>query len=298
MSSVSSVATPSLTPFEVGSTATVALDGAIAPIHGTSLRIGLGDKDYVQWKMASILNDLTAPSIPTSPSYYLRMLARPNIAFTYYNLAQADLGTITTSTGTAITPLSGSLFINERLSGYEDDYRFITYGNNLTLSIDEVRSVRADIDPFIRLLLRPIDPAVIDHESSDPLPALDPAKPTLVPGQYEFSVWMKLGNDDKRFDDDTRTNEPYASYYVTLRIRQVDGDLIKPIRGNSEIFAVDSNWNRLAIRMEKPENMDTFDEDSEYPVMELAISPTRIDAPDAGAVLIAAPALNFYLYGF
>ncbi len=287
---------PSLTAFEPSVGTTVTLDSSSDSINGTSLKLYLdGDKAFVQWRMQSLLSDLATTTLG-GPTYYLRMLVKNEIQITYYNLAAADLSLMgsVSNPGTPVTPLSGSLFIQELFRDFENDQRFILYGGTKTPMIDEVRTVRADQDQYLRLLLRPDDPDIDDA-----------GNPTLVPGQYEFSVWMRTADSDRRFDDDTRTAEPYASYSVTLRMRQLESTIddegsivMEPSMELTRAYVVDSSWRRLIIRTEDPDNLDSFDESSDLPVLELAISPTLDGTPDAGAVLVAAPALNFYINGF
>lgn len=288
---------PSTAAFDASADATATLDLTIAPINGTSLRFAFNaEKRFVQWIMSDLLADLTS-STSGGPTYFLRMLAEPNSPFSYYKLKDSETSKISTTTGTLVTPLSGSLFIQDKLDGFTDseDTRFIVSGSeSQILTVDEVRCVRADQDQYLRLLLRPDDPDIDDE-----------GNPTLVPGQYEFSVWMRTADSDLRFDDGARTSEPYASYSVTLRMRQLESSVddagsivLEPSMELTRSYVVDSSWRRLIIRAEDPDNLDSFDETSDLPVLELAISPTLDGVPDAGAVLIAAPALNFYARGF
>lgn len=158
-------------------------------------------------------------------------------------------------------------------------------GEQQTIRLDETRALRVDIDGLLRLrlLLRPGD-----------------TNPDLVPGYYEFSVWVRIPDDALLPSDDTgRTANPgaaLAASKVKLAMTQLlflDGSGTPSSKSGS--FPVSANWSRLALQMESGSNFDRFDESTTEPVVELSIYPfSSNDTIDAGALLIAAPMLRFF----
>lgn len=278
---------------DMGPYATVALgsqsEGIYTPSgHSRSLQIVLNTGEsrdsYAGWDMKQLLADIISGSFTTPPSYFLRMMIWPNSSIPYHSTTLASL-TAGQSEKTTGTPVNSSLFLADRFIDFENSTFFFIAGQLATWNIDEVRSIRADVTPVIRLLLNPAD-----------------TNPGLVPGQYEFSVWVRLPPDAKTFDNATRTSEPYAAKHTTLGIKQLVADAesgtLQTIRSWQQSYAVASGWQRLVLRMDATNNMDRFDEDSPQPVMELSIAPSRLDAYDAGSIEIALPVLNFYINGF
>ncbi len=260
---------------------------AVTPIHGNSLDIDIGNEvdDYVYFHMDKLLDDIATTAV--GGTYQLRMLLGNPVIFNFRDALPTEIGASTTLTATPDE--TGSLFITQRFTGFDQNYVFVVVTENDKVTLDEVRAVRTDIEPYLRLLLDPAD-----------------TSPTLVKGQYEFSVWMRTSEADKAFNDASRIDQPYAARNATLRLRQVAYSLdaatglgsLDPTVSSTTTVAVDSTWRRFAVRLEKPNNMEDFDEGTPHPVLELAIAPTLEDPMDAGAVLIAAPELNFYIRGF
>jgi len=272
-------------------------------IHSKSLYIDLGDDsdDYVAWKMGELLDDVTATW--SGGTYQLRMVVDPVSGLKYRHSLITEIDS--PESGQATQPVlpdeHGSLFLTERFTGFKegaDSVDFAVTNGPFTMSIDEVRAVRTDMEPSLRLLLAPWD--------TDPSPSYDSTTDEdtrLTPGQYEFSVWLRIADEDLLFDDPARATQPTATYaarYVTLRMRQVvyEEGALNPTIGVSNEVAVDTVWRRYAVRMEDPSNLDYFDDMTLHPVMELSIAPTLTASVDAGAVLVAAPELNFYKDGF
>ncbi|PKL26354.1 MAG: hypothetical protein CVV47_00010 [Spirochaetae bacterium HGW-Spirochaetae-3] len=152
---------------------------------------------------------------------------------------------------------------------------------------DDVSAIRADVPATkwsMVLRLSPVD-----------------TQPSLAPGIYEFSLYVKrppthfFSTDATRGDD-----EDYASRFVTLRMTQTTGSDVQTIAMKSydlTALADPDVWTELTLRMPSGSNF-TFDEDTETQVIELSISPMNPSAPEAGAVLIANPSLMFYIDGY
>ncbi|MBU0935750.1 MAG: hypothetical protein KKI09_15860 [Spirochaetes bacterium] len=251
--------------------------------HSNSLLLVADGDKYISWQMSDLLLD-QAEIFDPKPSYYLRLMTWPNVNLPYHVGSQTDFINETTEQLIAVPSLN-SIFIADRLIGLEADTLFFVSGTNQPTYIDEVRMIRADIQPILRLLLTPSD-----------------TEPGLVPGQYEFSVWIKTDPTDRPFNDSSRISENYAAYQTSLRISQLRWDAtneaLESVKGWEQTYAVNEGWQRLVLRMNEFNNMERFDEASNTAVMELAISPTNPSLLDAGAILIAAPSLNFYINGF
>jgi len=276
-----------------GSSVTVS---PISAIHGNSLFISLdSDKDaYVAFLMDALVADVSATS--SGNTYQLNMLMGQPVDLKYRHAPRANIATSinVTATPEGISGSRGALFISDSLTEFQDDVavgEVFAINSPLQVTLDEIRIVRTNAPPYLRLLLAPWD--------TDPTPTMDPSDQDtrLTPGQYQFSVWLRTSEDDRLFSDATRTNQMYAARYATLSIQQVSysstTDSLESTRSNSLEVAIDSTWRRFVVSLMKPENMDDFDDMTPHPVMELAISPSQVKPLDAGAMLIAQPALNF-----
>lgn len=152
---------------------------------------------------------------------------------------------------------------------------------------DDVSAIRTDVPATkwsMILRLSPID-----------------TQPSLAPGKYEFSLYVKRPPTHSFCTDALRgDNVNYASRFVTLRMTQTDSTGAQTIAMQTfDLTAlVDSSiWNRLSLRMPSGSNF-TFNEDTRTQVIELSISPMDPSRPEAGAVLIANPSLNFFINGY
>jgi len=266
-------------------------------IHQKSLRIDLGidADDYVAWLMEKLVADVSAVS---GHRYQLNMLLGQSVTLRYRHAPLLDIDEADSFDATPVSTADsrGSLFIADSFTGFQTGSAGEAFAVNapLQVTVDEVRAVRTDIDPSLRLLLAPWD--------TDPSPTYDDEDQDtrLTPGQYEFSVWLRIDDADRYFDDASRVAQPYAAKNVTLRMRQVSYEegALEPKTSISAVVTVDATWRRYAVRMADPSNMDYFDDMTPHPVMELSIAPTLLAPRDAGAVLLAAPELNFYKDGF
>ena len=251
------------------STATIELFPLGNPIHGNGLLIeSIDSNGLVGFSMPDLLIDPADDNY----SYFMRLVLSPAKPFDY---------TVGSVKSTA-TPAGNSLFITDSLSGFgTGNFSFGPQIINPTY-IDEFRVVRGDKKDsmYLRLLLLP-------QETS----------PSLVPGYYEFSVWVKRPLNSHFFDDHTNRNSspdaPYALPSVTLGIRQLIS--YDALGGGAEVFPVSSSWTKWSYRLPTGSNIQRFDEASEEAVIEVYIIPGDNTAPDAGAILIAEPSLNFYI---
>ncbi|MBN2875276.1 MAG: hypothetical protein JXM71_09300, partial [Spirochaetales bacterium] len=163
---------------------------------------------------------------------------------------------------------------------------FARSNGSQTAEIDDLRIVRFDIkeSSSLRLYLAPPD-----------------TSPSLVPGRYEFSLWVRRPLDARFFDDPGRISDPgapFAATKVRLLMQQVGflEDVSTPLMFTGT-FNVGDSWQRIAVRMGDG-NLARFDESSSEPVLELAVYPYASDDMDVGAVEIAAPALRFFVDGY
>lgn len=155
-----------------------------------------------------------------------------------------------------------------------------------TLDVDDVRIVRHDLKELssLRLYLAPAD-----------------TTPSLVPGKYEFSVWVRRPPDALAYSSADRAYDPdaeFAATKVTLVMRQVGflDDVSAPYYF-AETYDVGDGWARLSVRMGDG-NMARFDETSSEPVLELAIYPFDPVDMDSGSIQVAAPSLRFFVDGY
>ncbi len=161
-----------------------------------------------------------------------------------------------------------------------EDYILFGGPASMSLTIDELRVLRGDLgqDSRLRLRLRRSD-----------------TKPPLSPGYYEFRLWIKKPSNAK-WHDEARTTEPPAARTVGIRLSQLDAqgkETATPIPITER--AVTDAWQEIVAR---GQNIDLFHDTTDAPVIELSIWPFAAGKLDAGAVLIAAPVLRYYLDGY
>lgn len=162
-------------------------------------------------------------------------------------------------------------------------------GEEQNFNLDEVRAVRVDLVESwrLRLLLTPED-----------------TNPSLVPGYYEFSVWVRMPDDALAPENDAgRMSAPEAALAASsIRLAMTQLGFLEGSDTPSSVtesFPVSSSWKRWALRMAPRSNFDRFDEETDEAVIELSIYPfASNEAIDAGAVLIAAPSLRFFANGY
>gem|GEM_PF-1041817 len=186
--------------------------------------------------------------------------------------------------------LAGQVHTPEIFSASDSNTRFMCAlsSTNQTVDLDDLRIVRFDIKDSsrLRLLLRPVD-----------------ASPTLVAGQYEFSLWIRRPDGALLYADAARTGAsartaPFAASKVMLAMRQIGfvDDRIAPILFQGT-FDVGDGWTRVALRMDGG-NLDRFDESSAEPVLELSVYPFDPQEIGPGSALIADPRLRFFIDGY
>ena len=171
---------------------------------------------------------------------------------------------------------------------------FLKFGREETgvqqnIRIDEVRAVRVDLDESwrLRLLLSPGN-----------------TEPGLVPGYYEFSVWVRIPDDALTPEDNAGRAANPAAALAASRIRLAMTQ-VAFLEGSdtpstvNDTFSVDNSWTRKALRMEPRSNIDRFDESTNEAVIELSIYPFGTNSEiDVGSVLLAAPTLRFFANGY
>lgn len=165
-------------------------------------------------------------------------------------------------------------------SGASEDHILFGGPASMSLTIDELRVLRGDLgqDSRLRLRLRRRD-----------------TEPPLMPGYYEFRLWIKKPSGAK-WHDEARTNEPPAARRVGISLSQLDAqgkETATPIPITER--AVTDEWQEIVAR---GQNIDLLHDTADAPVIELSIRPYATGKLDAGAVLIAAPVLRYYLDGY
>ena len=162
-------------------------------------------------------------------------------------------------------------------------------GEIQTISLDEVRALRVDLVESwrLRLLLTPEDTI-----------------PSLVPGYYEFSIWVRVPDDALTPEDAVgRMLTPEAALAASrIRLAMTQVAFLEGSDTPSSVtesFPVSGSWKRWALRMAPRSNFDRFNEGTDEAVIELAIYPfASNEAIDAGAILIAEPSLRFFANGY
>lgn len=149
-------------------------------------------------------------------------------------------------------------------------------------SLDDIHAIRSDVD-------------VRRWSLSIRLRAAD-TSPSLVPGTYEFSVWVKEPAGYYTADDPARGDDPkYAAMNLTLRMFNIATNT--SIAEESFSIKTYSSWTRIVLRMPSGNTLD-FSETDPSQILELSISPMDPERPEAGAVLIAEPQLRYYIDGY
>jgi hypothetical protein len=163
----------------------------------------------------------------------------------------------------------------------------LAFANINKFSFDDVLAVRSDVPLWKWSLVLRL--------------GLDDTYPSLVPGYYEFSLWVEkpagyLFSTEAGRGDNTN----YASRFITLRMIQTDGTVRQTVAEESfDLTALAAGWNKVALRMPSGSNF-SFPETASGQVIELSISTLHVDQNkvEPGAILIARPSLNFYLNGY
>lgn len=259
--------------------ALASLSGA-GTIHGSALQASTPSSEYVYigWNLFS---DVLA----TAQSYTLSFNATGTTGLNSLESGYFDLQTPNwSSTGPSIILVNNVSTVTPPAIGLTN-----SGGGNFTF--DDVSAIRTDVPTTkwsMVLRLSPKD-----------------TSPSLAPGVYEFSLYVKRPSTHYFSTDATRgDDEHYAARFVTLRLTQtqtvgveVQTQTIATRSFDLTALADPDVWNKLTLRMPSGSNF-TFDEDTETQVIELSISPMNPSFPEAGAVLIANPSLSFYIDGY
>jgi len=254
--------------------------------HGRALKLESHAADWAGF------NPNTTGFILDNPSSYRTNTYLLNAASTLASIKyiQRDPAIVSTfeDAKTSIESDSKNSFDTFAVETANTRFMFATTSISQTADLDDLRIVRFDIkdDSRLRLLLRPED-----------------TTPGLVAGKYEFSLWIRRPADSLFYDDAARKNSasypaPFATRRLTLAIRQIGflEDRTAPILFQ-KTFDVPDGWTRVALRMDGG-NLDRFDEASAAPVLELSVYPFNPQDVETGSVIIAAPALRFFIDGY
>lgn len=256
-------------------------------IHGNALHAtGFDDGDYLALSSGLFAD---GPSPAETHGYRLSMNTGDPTGLNYF---YADTGTFDYLTEKNYLQLPGWA------TGGNNSITFVSVGSapgwsllflkasgNLTL--DDVTAIRTDVDEKNWAL-------VLRLAAADTIPG-------LVPGTYEFSVYVRKPAG-LLFLTEARTDEGYASRFVTLKMKQIVNGTAQTVAERTfdlTALASPGSWNRLALRME-PNSTFSFMESSPGQLVELSISGLSADGKllEPGAVLIANPSLNFYINGY
>jgi hypothetical protein len=253
-------------------------------IHNNALFANCAnDNQYIYIDRNSFIDPLDAT---TGHTYSLAMNASGIVGLEYLESLIAEyssLGLYSTGwngTGPYYTSLSSITSTSTRVVAFNN--------SNTAFLFDDISAIRTDIDARKWALVLRL--------------GLEDTEPSLVPGTYEFSVYVKRPPTHTFNTDASRgDNVNYAARFVTLRLTQIAGGstpLTVAVQ-NYEISALadPDSWNLLTLRMPSGSNF-TFPESTTGGAIELSISPIDPSRPEAGAVLIANPSLHFYIDGY
>ncbi len=270
-------------------TAAVIADGATGSIHGNTLNLYIKQKSEPAVLTISSYADDGAPS----SAFY-------SMGFNYFStgtIAADDLyfsyGSIPSSGGESLVATSSSstssgsvILSTPDLSTYDT---LNIAANDTTLYLDDLTLVREDLEPALRLYLTPTDTAS-----------------ALVPGRYEFSVWVHTDPDASDGDaaaGDSTVDDPYLARYLTLNmVSWPEGNVSGVAYGSASFSDSDwaSGWTRLSVTFNDNKAL-YFDEtdDASSIVLGLEVVMHSSSAPGRypGSILIASPALYLALDG-
>jgi hypothetical protein len=252
-------------------------------IHLNSLEATTVDESQFIYTNSSLFID---PLDTNSHIYSLAMNATGTTGLRFF---EAESLALYVSESLRPTGWDGAGPFHVELSGISDtSTQVLTFSNLVsTFQFDDISAIRTDVLPrkwslVLRLGLNDTDPA-------------------LVPGIYEFAVYVKRPLTHTFSTDPARDDSPnYAARFVTLRMTQTAGGKIETVAEQSFNISTLSDpdiWNQLVLRMPTGSNF-TFPESTTGGAIELSISPMNPSFAEAGAVLIADPSLHFYINGY
>ncbi len=169
----------------------------------------------------------------------------------------------------------------------------LTKQNTNPVYLDDVSAIRTDVNTDKWALCLRL--------------SLKDTEPSLVPGLYAFSVWVKKP-DGYAFSTESGRgdNVDYASRFVTLSMIRSSSGNISPQTSKKSfdltdplVYPASGGWSRLELRLSKHEAF-YFNESAEGQQIELRIACIGSSGADMepGSILIAGPSLNFYKNGF
>lgn len=254
-------------------------------IHGNTLRIDPGlFSGYASIIPIGFFDDLAAPTL--SHAYTLSLNAAGSLGLSGLKFIETD---VLPYPQDLLQPAGwiGSGPFSISISGVAAPYTHTLAFTHTEahFQFDDISAIRTDVLPTKWSLVLRL--------------GLADTEPALVPGIYEFSVYVRRPPSHTFSTDPARGDSPdYAARFVTLRLTQTSGGIVQTVAVQSfDISALPDTWNRLALRMPSGSNF-TFPESTTGGAIELSISPMNPSFPEAGAVLIANPSLHFYIDGY
>lgn len=278
--------TPPATWYTLSAGPFVRLETSASMVHGNgkSLYVQTGDKKGVRYNLVDSLLDYNASA---KHSYYWYMLTK-DASIYYYQVVTGStvLDSNSTITDNVIqVPASASVTDSRQpLTGIgtfggvgnPQDILF-GYTTFFNLIVDDLRFVRSDITPCLRLRLRSPD-----------------TTPVLVNGYYELTLWIRKPADLAFVTEDAAAN-PYAAGTVTLKMT----DLLGGKGGTYQTYPVGSDWKQAVLRQNAGGNFDRINGASQSAAaVELAIYPCDSASPQPGTVEIAQPELHIYVNNY
>lgn len=151
--------------------------------------------------------------------------------------------------------------------------------NKQIVMIDNVRLTRADIPAWLEARL----------------PSLNAAAKPLIPGIYEFTLWVRreAAADVSPNNPPSHTRFRAPGLTVEIQTQEAQG-----VQSRSHFFPDTgwTDWTKLTFRIENVQ-FDATTFDSSQPAVVIRLSPNRMNASlnqrDSGSLLIASPGLYF-----
>lgn len=272
----------SLSGWNNNSATLVTETGSLA-LHGTSLKAVFGST-----KLSIYIDDGFFKDYDPSHRYKLFMNAKDADGLRYIEHSGATYPVENLQT---ISGISSTFFI-DFFPGNSNKLH-LTKQNTNPVYLDDVSAIRTDV--------------AVEKWALCLRLSLKDTEPSLVPGLYAFSVWVKKPDGYAFSTESGRGDlEEYASRFVTLSMIQGSSDSGSPQTSKKSfdltdplVYPASGGWSRLELRLSKHEPF-YFNESAEGQQIELRIACIGSSGADMepGSVLIAGPSLNFYKNGF
>ncbi len=264
------------------------LETSAAMMHGSgkSLYLQTGDYQGIRYDLVNALLDYDQDA---QHPYYWYMLTKGVDKAYFFQVVTGStvLSSSTTDIANSAIQVTAGASVSDGRQALAGIGKFGGTGNpqdillgykySFNMTVDDLRFVRSDITPCLRLRLRSPD-----------------TTPVLVNGYYELTLWIRKPADLAFVTEDAAAN-PYAAGTVTLKMT----DLLGGKGGTYQTYPVGSDWKQAVLRQNAGGNFDRINGASQSAAaVELAIYPCDSASPQPGTVEIAQPELHIYVNNY